>query len=157
MKLTLESLREVGAFTGGPVRRDVEWIQNGEKVSAEVYVRPMSYQTAVRDITTVKGGGDIIAQRIAGCVCHEDGSPVFLVSDITGIGADGNPIMIKGDDGVLVERGPINKNLAEALILLVSEVSGLGKTKSSTTKANSGASSSSTELVAEPSRKRSKA
>lgn len=155
MKLTLESLREVGAFTGGPVRRDVEWIQNGEKVSAEVYIRPMSYQTAVRDIATVNGGGDVIAQRIAGCVCHEDGSPVFLVSDITGIGADGNPIMTKVD-GVLVERGPINKSLAEALIMLVGEVSGMGKTKSSTTKANSGASSSSTESAAEPSRKRSK-
>jgi|SRR5688572_5671591 len=156
MKLTLESLREVGAFTGGPVRRDVEWVQNGKTLKAEVYIRPMSYHTAVKDIITANGGGDILAQRIAGCVCHEDGSPAFRVSDITGIGADGKPIMIE-ENGELKERGPFNKSLSDALIMLVGEVSGLGKTKSSTTKANSGASSSSTELAAEPSRKRSKA
>lgn len=148
MKLTIDALRQVGAFTGGPVRREVEWVQDGELIKAELYVRPMSYQTAVRDITSAHGGVDIVAQRIAGCVCHEDGSPVFLVSDITGIGADGNPIMIDVD-GEKVERGPINKNLAEALIYLVGEVSGLGKKKRSTKSKSSGASSSSTESAGE--------
>lgn len=149
MKLSLDTLSQVGAFTGGPVRRNVEWTQDGEKVSAEVYIRPMSYQTAVEDIKTASVGGDIIAKRIAGCVCREDGSPVFLsVSDITGIGEDGSPIMIEVD-GVVQPRGPINKSLTDALIMLVGEVSGLGKRKSSTTKANSGASSSSMGLAAE--------
>jgi len=155
MKLTLESLREIGAFTGGPVRRDVEWIQNGEKVSAEVYIRPMSYHTAVKDIATAGGGGDILAQRIASCVCHEDGSPAFRVSDITGIDAEGKPIMIEVK-GVLMERGAFNKSLSDALIFLIGEVSGLGKKKSSTTKVNSGASLSSTESAEGQSRKRSK-
>ena len=139
--LTLDVLQTRGGFTGGPVRREVQWTHEGEEVSATVWIRPMSYRTASRDLTTLSKGGDLIAHRLALCVCHEDGTPVFRVSDITGLDENGYPITVKDDDGNEVERGPINRELADALMLLVSEVSGLGKmAKTSTQKTSSGTS-----------------
>lgn len=131
MELTLDALKSAGGFAGGLVKKKVEWHHEGEPVTFDVWIRPMSYHTAVGDIAAVKSNGDIIAHRLAASVCHEDGSPVFLVSDITGINADGTPIMTKDADGKPVERGPLNRELADALMVLVSEVSGLGKRKPS--------------------------
>lgn len=139
MELTLDVLKDQGGFTGGPVEREVEWIHNGEEVKATVWIRPMSYRTAVKDLTAISKGADVVAHRIAMCVCHSDGSPVFQVSDITGLDENGFPVKVKDADGNEVERGPLNRELADALMLLVSEVSGLGKTlKNSTGKTNSG-------------------
>lgn len=139
MDLTLDVLKKQGGFAGGPVKREVEWIHEGEKVSATVWIRPMSYRTAVKDLTAVAKGGDVVAYRLALCVCHEDGAPIFDVSDITGLDENGLPVMVKDDEGNEVERGPLNRELADALMLLVSEVSGLGKTlKKSTQKRSSG-------------------
>lgn len=130
MQLTVDSLKKSGGFAGGPVKREVEWVNNGETVKAEVWIRPMSYHTAVKDISSYQSGSDIIAHRLALCICHEDGSPVFQVSDITGYDDEGKPIKVK-ENGKMVERGPLNKELSDALMVLVSEVSGLGKTKKS--------------------------
>ena len=129
MQLTIDSIKNAGGFSGAPVKREIEWSFEGETVRADVWVRPMSYHTAVTDVATYQSGGDIVACRLAACVCHEDGSPVFQVSDITGINEEGEPIMVKNEDGKKVERGPLNKELSDALMTLVSEVSGLGKTK----------------------------
>lgn len=130
MQLTVDILKKSGGFAGGPVKREVEWVNNGETVKAEVWIRPMSYHTAVKDISSYKSGADIIAHRLALCILHEDGSPVFQVSDITGYDDEGKPIKVK-ENGKMVERGPLNKELSDALMVLVSEVSGLGKTKKS--------------------------
>jgi len=126
MDLTLDNLSKTGGFTGGPVKREVEWQFDGETVKADVWIRPMSYHTAVKDVAAYNAGSDLVAHRLALCICHEDGSPVFLSSDITGIDDEGVPIMIKVD-GKDVERGPLNKEMADALMGLVGEVSGLGK------------------------------
>lgn len=127
MQLTLESLREKSGFSGGLVKRQVEWEHEGETVKADVYIRPMSYHTAVADIASLRDGVDVVAQRIATCVCHSDGSPVFRVSDITGVNPDGTPVMVKRGNK-MEEQGALSKSLADSLILLVGEVSGLGKT-----------------------------
>lgn len=126
MQLTVDSLNKSGGFAGGPVKKEVEWEHNGEMVKADVWIRPMSYHTAVKDISAYQSGADIIAHRLALCVCHEDGSPVFQYSDITGYKEDDTLVMVK-EAGGMVERGPLNKQLADALMVLVSEVSGLGK------------------------------
>lgn len=128
MQLTVESIRSSG-FTGGPVKREVVWTVDGEEVKADVWIRRMSYHTAKTDFLSLAGVGDGVAQRIAACVCHEDGSPVFQVSDITGVNENGEPIMTKDENGEMVERGALNSSLSSALMLLISEVSGLGKTK----------------------------
>lgn len=155
MKLNLETLRQVGAFTGGVVRREIEWLQNGEMVRAEVWVRPLSYQTATADINSMRAGDGPWPRRIALCICHEDGSPVFKLSDITGIGDDGKPVMIVTDDGKEVERGGLCQALFDALVMLVVEVSNLGKTTAnSSRKRSSGTSSSSTASAGTRSRKR---
>lgn len=157
MKLTVESLRQIGAFTGGAVQRQVEWLQNGELVSAEVWVRPLSYQTATTDVLALRAGESAWPRRIAMCICQEDGSPVFpQLSDITGIGDDGKPILTEDENGQMVERGGINHSLFDALVMSIVEVSGLGKMLTSSSlnqQKSSGTSSSSTASAVKRSKK----
>lgn len=116
MKLTVENLNNSGAFVGAPVERDVTWEQNGEKITATVYVRKLSYASAVADLVSVKSGSDPVAHRIAACICDEFGEPVFSPGDITG---ESDP-----------KRGALNHNLVMALLKLISEVTTSGKLNS---------------------------
>jgi len=115
MKLTLDALQECGAFTGAPVEREITWKKGGQEYTATVYVRALSYLSAVSDITSVHTKGDPVAGRIAACICQEDGSPVFTVGDITG---EADPA-----------RGPLDGNLTMALLTVIGEVNGLGKSE----------------------------
>ncbi|STV76372.1 Uncharacterised protein [Klebsiella michiganensis] len=46
MKLTLDTLKESGAFTGRPVEKEIKWKgRDGKEHIATVYVRPMGYHT----------------------------------------------------------------------------------------------------------------
>lgn len=116
MKLTLDNLKQAGAFTGAPVEREITWKQGDKELTATVYVRPLSYRSAVSDLMAGKGDRDPVAGRIAACICDEAGKPVFLPEDITG---DADP-----------ERGPLDGNLTVALLAVIGEVTGLGKAKS---------------------------
>ena len=129
MKLSLESLRGVGAFTGRPVEKEIKWQQGEEEIVATVYVRPMGFQTAVNDVLSAAGRLEIHAGRIAASICNEEGKPVFTVDDITG---EADP-----------ERGALDGNLTMALMKVIAEVNNLGKTKPSPTTKSSGTSSSS--------------
>ena len=42
MQLSIQSLKEAGAFTGAPVERTVTWKQGDKEFTATVYVRPLS-------------------------------------------------------------------------------------------------------------------
>ena len=112
MKLTLDNLRQAGAFTGAPVLRQINW--KGDTL--DVYVRPLAYREAVTSLVESKAGKDPIAHRIAACICDEEGNRVFAPEDITG---EADP-----------ERGPLDGDLAVALLGVIGEVTGLGKTKS---------------------------
>ncbi|MCY1358808.1 Phage tail assembly chaperone, TAC [compost metagenome] len=57
-----------------------------------------------------------MAGRIAACICDQEGKPVFTPADITG---EADP-----------ERGPLDGNLTMALLGVIGEVNGLGKTQS---------------------------
>lgn len=140
MLLNINTLKEVGAFTGAPVEKQVTWLQGEEELTATVFVRPMSYQTAINDITAITGKRDLAAGRIAACICDAEGKAVFTPEDVTG---EADP-----------ERGPLNHGLTVALLNVIGEVSGLGKSPKSPKTTNSGASSSSTASADEPSRKR---
>ncbi|WP_122670059.1 phage tail assembly chaperone family protein, TAC [Pseudomonas viridiflava] len=129
MKLSLESLMGVGAFTGRPVEKEIDWQQGGKKIVATVYVRPLGFQTAVNDVLSAAGRLEIHAGRIAASICNEEGKPVFTVDDITG---EADP-----------ERGALDGNLTMALMKVIAEVNNLGKTKPSPTTKSSGTSSSS--------------
>lgn len=139
MSLSLDSLKELGAFTGAPVRREVTWECRGEEHTATVFVRPLSYRSAVSDIQAFSGQTDGPAARIAHSICDEAGKPVFTVADITG---DADP-----------ERGPLDGNLTMALLAVIAQVNGLGKQKSRARKKKSGTSSSSPASAAAPSPK----
>lgn len=128
MQLTVDAIKDSG-FAGGLVEKTIEWVNpQGDELSAQTWIRPMSYHTSVNDAKAFQEGSSYLATRIARHVCMEDGSPVFRVEDITGIDAEGNPIMVK-KDGKKVERGGICKSLNDALLSAINEVSGLGKKK----------------------------
>ena len=117
MKLTLESLKSVGAFTGRPVEKEITWMQGDDELKATVFIRPLGYQAAISDVNSLNGKQDSLAGRLAASVCDESGVPVFTVADITGA-AD-------------PERGALDGRLTVALLAAMFEVNNAGKMKSS--------------------------
>jgi hypothetical protein len=117
MQLSIDSLKEMGAFTGAPVEREISWKQGDKEFKATVFVRPLGYLSAVSDVLAAGGKRDGLAGRIASCICDEKGAPVFTVGDITG---EADP-----------ERGPLDGNLSMALMAVIAEVNNMGKTPSS--------------------------
>ncbi|MGP2481307.1 phage tail assembly chaperone family protein, TAC [Pantoea eucalypti] len=140
MKLTLDTLKTAGAFTGRPVEKEISWKQGDKEFTATVYVRPMGYHTATSDVLAMGGKVDGVAGRIAASICDESGKPVFTPADITG---EADP-----------DRGSLDGALTIALLVAIQEVNDLGKTSSSAPKTNSGVSSFSTASVDAPSQKR---
>ena len=127
MKLSINGLKEMGAFTGRPVEREIKWLQGGKELVATVFVRPLGYRTAINDVLSATGKVESYAGRIAASICDEEGQPVFTVDDITG---DADP-----------ERGALDGNLTVALMVVIAEVNNMGKTMSSPTPTSSGTSS----------------
>lgn len=116
MNLSIESLKEMGAFTGAPVEREITWKQGDKELAATVFVRPLSYLSAKSDLLAMGGKVDAVAGRIAASICDAEGKPVFTPEDITG----------EAD----TERGPLDGNLTYALLNVIGEVNGMGKTPS---------------------------
>ncbi|MCU5775232.1 phage tail assembly chaperone family protein, TAC [Winslowiella arboricola] len=139
MKLTLESLKKAGAFTGRPVEKEIEWKQGEKELKATVFIRPLGYHTATSDVLAHVGKVDGVAGRIAASVCDEEGHPVFTPQDITG---EADP-----------DRGALDGPLTIALLVAIQEVNDLGKTTNSAPKTNSGVNLSSTASAEEPSLK----
>lgn len=113
MKLGINELQAAGSFAGAPVEKQITWEQDGQKMTATTYVRKLSYKSALADVRAAGDAADMVAGRIAACICDEKGNPVFTVEDITG---DADPI-----------RGPLNHNLTVALLNVIAEVNSLGK------------------------------
>lgn len=123
MKLTLDALKQTGAFTGRPVEKEITWKQGEKEITATVYVRPMGYHNAVSNVLSAAGKIDGVAGRIASSICDENGNPVFTVADITG---EADP-----------DRGALDGALTVALLVAIQQVNDLGKTNSAQ-KTNSG-------------------
>lgn len=139
MKLTLDTLKSVGAFTGRPVEKEITWQQGEQDVTATVFIRPLGYQAAVSEVIAFDGKHDSIAGRIAASICDEDGRAVFTAADITG---EADP-----------ERGALDGRLTVALLAAIHQVNHLGKTTSSVNSKSSGTNSSSRALAAKRSPK----
>lgn len=94
------------------VEREITWISGGESHTATVFVRPLSYASAVAGA----GRSDAVAARIAASIFDDKGQPVFEPDDITGAGE---------------HRSCLCESLTIALLNVIGEVSGLtGKKKS---------------------------
>ena len=113
MKLTLNALKQAGAFTGRPVEKEITSIQGYEQITATVYIRPMGYHSAMPDVMAANGRVDGVAGRIAASICDEAGYPVFTPADITG---EADP-----------ERGALDGPLTIALVLAIEDVYDVGK------------------------------
>lgn len=116
MNLSIDNLKQMGAFTGAPVEKEIAWKQGEKELKATVFVRPLSYLSAKSDLLAMGGKGDAVAGRIAASICDAEGEPVFTPEDITG---EADP-----------DRGPLDGNLTMALLAVIGEVNGLGKTPS---------------------------
>ena len=116
MILTLDTLKSAGAFTGAPVERTIKWRQDEQELEATVYVSPLGFRAAVTDLAAAGGKVDPVAGRIAASICDAEGRPVFTPGDITG---EADP-----------ERGALDGNLTVALLVVIGEVNGAGKTPS---------------------------
>lgn len=135
MILTAENLASVAKFTGPPVEKEITWKQDGDEITATVFVRRMGYESAVNDIRAHFGSSEGIAGRISACICDDKGNQVFSIGDITG--------------DTDKERGALNYNLVIALLNAISEVNEVPKEKTLSWK-SSGTSSCSTGSAEEP-------
>ncbi len=115
MDLTLDALKERGAFTGAPVEKEIVLTKGEKEETATVYVRRLSYYTAVSDIKSLSAKTEAVAGRIASAICDKEGKPIFTAGDITG---EADP-----------ERGPLNGEITMELLRVIGEVNGK-KTKS---------------------------
>lgn len=111
--LSLAALRDVGAFTGAPVLRSVQWKKGEDIYQFDVYVKPLSYSSAVSDIEALNGKHEFAAGRIAASICDEKGTPIFTVDEITG----------KSEN----VKGEMDGNLVYALLTVIGEVNGFSK------------------------------
>lgn len=116
MSLSIDMLKEMGAFTGAPVEREITWKQGDRELKATVFVRPLSYMSAKSDLMALANKGDAVAGRIAASIFDSSGKPVFAAEDITG----------EAD----ADRGALVGDLTMALLAVIAEVNGLGKTQS---------------------------
>ncbi|HCT1901136.1 TPA: phage tail assembly chaperone family protein, TAC [Klebsiella aerogenes] len=117
MQLTLDTLKETGAFTGRPVEKEIKWKSRDEKEhKATVYVRPMGYHTTKAQLLAFNGKSDPVAGRIAAHICDEEGNPIFTEADILGTASE--------------ERGALDGPIVIALLAVIQEVNELGKTTS---------------------------
>ena len=107
--LTLQSLKDAGAFAGAPVKREIRYHGlDGEEVVADIWVRRASYHTITNTWKAAEGNQEHLAARIATMVCDEEGGPILSIGDVLGT-AD-------------AARGPICDTLFLALITAVNEV-----------------------------------
>ncbi|HJZ06340.1 MAG TPA: phage tail assembly chaperone family protein, TAC [Patescibacteria group bacterium] len=125
MELNLNSLQAAGAFTGCPVEKEIKWNKDGKELSATAYVRKLSYKSAVSDVKQF--GKDVIAGRIAACICDKGGIPVFSVEDITGyvVESEKDTEAEKKRKIAIIERGPLDHNLTIALLSAIAEVNSI--------------------------------
>lgn len=115
MSLSIDSLKEMGAFTGAPVEREITWKQGDKELKVTVFVRPLSYMTAKSDLLAMSGKGDAVAGRISASICDAAGKPIFTQEYITGEAEE--------------SLGPLDGNLTMALLSVIGEVNGMGKTQ----------------------------
>lgn len=113
MKLSINALQEIGAFSGAPVEKSIKWRQGENEYEATVFVRRLSYHTTVGELKAAGAKTDPVAERIAASIVDESGNPVFTVADITG----------QADSS----RGALSGPLTVALLCAISEVNELGK------------------------------
>lgn len=101
-------LKSKAHFAGKPVKKTIKWTDGGEDYEADVYVRQLSYKSAISDIMSFAASKDSLPGRIEACICDEDGKPILTADDVTG---DSDP-----------ERGPLGSNLTLALVNAIREV-----------------------------------
>lgn len=137
MQLSVESLVSSGRYVGEPVKEAIEWEHDGDIIKNDVFVRRLSYQTAITDLMpTHEGafGGATLSElrgafRIAHCIVDDKGEPVFTPAHILGVNEDGSPVYVKDENGDEKQWHGIPDTLGQACLAAIGKVNGLGKRK----------------------------
>lgn len=107
--LTKALVDKSGGFVSGElVKREISWIIDGEEFKADVFIKPLAFNSAISWLTGKSGA----AERLAYSVCDENGTPIFTADE--------------------VEK--LNESLSVALFAAVGSASGLDKAKTETRK-----------------------
>jgi len=104
-----------GAFSlAEPVKKTIEWEQGGQSHKAEVYFKPLSWQTvygAIEERESEQGDKSaMIARNLAASLCDENGKTLYTAQQI------------HGQDGKV-----LCTSLITALLIAMNEVNGSGK------------------------------
>lgn len=127
-KLSLASIKK-GDLIGAPVPVTIEIMVNGEECEIDAFIKPASYDTAVKRYQAYGENKEALAGIIATRVVNAKGKPEFTEAEV---------------------RQLFNEALTDAVFSKINEVDyPPGKDLTMTT-TNSGTSLSSTELEAEP-------
>lgn len=90
--------------------------ETGKKSKVTVFVKPLSYQSAVEDLNSIGlSATEAVARRIAYSIMDESGTHIFTPEMILGTA---NP-----------DQGPLSPELTMELLRVIGETSNLGKIK----------------------------
>lgn len=90
--------------------------KEGVEQKVAVWVKPLSYQSTVQDITTVGSSAEeAVARRIAYSIMDDSGKALFTPEDIMGTASE--------------DRGPLSPELTMELLRVIGETSQAGKKK----------------------------
>ncbi len=114
---TLAGLAAAGAFTKTElIEESIKFKSGGETHEFTVFIRPLSYRSAVSEISAARLNKDALAARIAASVCDEKGNAIFTIEDVNG---EADP-----------DRGPLSNDMTIALLDAISRANGMGKPQS---------------------------
>lgn len=114
----MSDLLKYAFVSATPVRKEVSITDTatGKKTKVAVWVKPLSYQSAVEDLTGIGSNAtDAVARRIAYSILDESGKAIFTPEVIMGTA---NP-----------DQGPLSPELTMELLRVIGETSNLGKIK----------------------------
>ena len=82
--LPVTDLKTLG-LAGGIVKREMTWIDAGEKRVFDIYIKPADYRTTVTEFKNIRDGvseDDSLAHKISEYICDENGNKVFEPGDV---------------------------------------------------------------------------
>lgn len=107
------NLQEIAAIK--PEKKTIKLIdQQGDEHAVDIYLKPLSFQLSLRSQNKDDEDGlaDVIAERVAFCVCDEKGESIFKKDQIKG-----------------TAENSIRSDIAMALMSAVSEFNGFDEKK----------------------------
>ena len=106
--LNANMVAQHGGFVTGLEKKAISWLSpDGDTITADVYVKPLSFAAVVKSLDNTAPRDEVYAHNIAASICDENGNPLFTVGDILGTSTP--------------ERGAMSRELTIALLSAIGE------------------------------------